>query len=154
MKHYWESRSVLEGSSREEDDVRAPALTAAVGARRVRYAATGTHMDRRDFLQTATVGGAALGADAHSLAQHTAEDEHQAVPSDLTLRVKALESLLVEKGLVDPAALDVLIETIERKVGPHNGARLVARAWVDPAYKTAVARERPRRDRRARVHER
>ena len=61
--------------------------------------------------------------------------EHQTVPSDLTLRVKALESLLVEKGLVDPAALDVLIDTYEHKVGPRNGARVVARAWVDPAFK-------------------
>jgi nitrile hydratase len=57
------------------------------------------------------------------------------VPSDLTLRVKALESLLVEKGLVDPAALDALIDTYEHKVGPRNGARVVARAWVDPSYK-------------------
>ena len=65
-----------------------------------------------------------------------AEHDHgyQAVPSDLTLRVKALESLLVEKGLVDPAALDSLIDTYEHKVGPRNGARVVARAWVDPAY--------------------
>src|SRR6202521_5452876 len=66
-------------------------------------------------------------------AQH--DHSHQAVPSDLTLRVKALESLLVEKGLVDPAALDLLIDTYENKVGPRNGARVVARAWVDPAYK-------------------
>ena len=51
------------------------------------------------------------------------------------LRVKALESLLIEKGLVDPAALDVLIETYETKTGPRNGARVVARAWSDPAYK-------------------
>ncbi len=66
----------------------------------------------------------------------TAHDhEHQAVPSDPALRVKALESLLVEKGLVDPAALDALIDTYEHKVGPRNGARVVARAWVDSAYK-------------------
>jgi len=52
--------------------------------------------------------------------------------------VRALESLLVEKGLVDPAALDVLIDTYETKVGPRNGARVVARAWVDPAYKTRL----------------
>ncbi|MSO81949.1 MAG: nitrile hydratase subunit alpha [Acidobacteria bacterium] len=66
-----------------------------------------------------------------------AEDfgEHQAIPSDLTLRVKSLESLLVDKGLVDRKALDVLIDTYEHKVGPRNGARVVARAWVDPAYK-------------------
>ena len=57
------------------------------------------------------------------------------VPSDPALRVKALESLLVEKGLVDPAALDVLVETYENKVGPRNGAQVVARAWVDPVYK-------------------
>ena len=60
---------------------------------------------------------------------------HQLVPSDFTLRVKALESLLVEKGLVDPAALDSLVDTYENKVGPRNGAKVVARAWVDPAYK-------------------
>jgi nitrile hydratase len=66
---------------------------------------------------------------------HDHDHAHQEVPSDLTLRVKALESLLVEKGLVDPAALDALIDTYEHKVGPRNGARVVARAWVDPAYK-------------------
>ena len=63
------------------------------------------------------------------------DHEHQLVPSDLTLRVKALESLLVEKGLVDPAALDALVDTYEHKVGPRNGAKVVARAWTDPAYK-------------------
>jgi nitrile hydratase len=55
--------------------------------------------------------------------------------SEVELRVRALESLLVEKGLVDPAALDTLIDTYETKVGPRNGARVVARAWVDPEYK-------------------
>jgi nitrile hydratase len=64
-----------------------------------------------------------------------ANHSHQVVPSDLTLRVKALEPLPVEKGLVDLAALDALIDTYEHKVGPRNGARVVARAWVDPAYK-------------------
>ena len=57
------------------------------------------------------------------------------VPSDPALRVKALESVLVEKGLVDPAAVDAWIEAFEKRVGPHNGARVVARAWVDPAFK-------------------
>ncbi len=66
---------------------------------------------------------------------HHHHDHGQEVPSDLALRVKALESLLVEKGLVDPAALDALIDTYEHKVGPRNGARVVARAWMDPAYK-------------------
>ena len=60
---------------------------------------------------------------------------HQQIPSDLALRVRALESLLVEKGLVDPATLDALIDAYENKIGPRNGARVVARAWVDPAYK-------------------
>jgi nitrile hydratase subunit alpha len=55
-------------------------------------------------------------------------------PSELTLRVKALESLLIDKRLVDPAALDALIDTYETKVGPRNGARVVARAWTDPAF--------------------
>jgi len=69
------------------------------------------------------------------------DHEHQAVPSDPALRVKALESLLVEKGLVDPAALDALIDTYENKVGPRNGARVVARAWVDPAYKQRLFKD-------------
>src|SRR5258705_9892228 len=72
---------------------------------------------------------------AHTHAHHDHDHEHQAVPSDLTLRVKALESLLVEKGLVDRAALDAVVDAYETKIGPRNGARVVARAWVDPAYK-------------------
>ena len=60
---------------------------------------------------------------------------HGAPLSDVELRVRALESLLVDKGLVDPAALDALIDTYETKVGPRNGARIVARAWVDPAFR-------------------
>jgi len=61
--------------------------------------------------------------------------EHDRPLSGPALRVKALESLLVEKGLVDPKALDELIDTYETKVGPRNGARVVARAWVDPEYR-------------------
>jgi nitrile hydratase len=63
------------------------------------------------------------------------DHDHQELPSDPALRVMALESLLVEKGLVDPAALDALIDTYEHKIGPRNGARVVARAWGDPEYK-------------------
>src|SRR6201987_3057610 len=63
------------------------------------------------------------------------DHSHELVPSDLALRVKALESLLVEKCLVDPAALDALIDTYEHKIGPRNGARIIAPAWVDPEYK-------------------
>jgi nitrile hydratase len=60
--------------------------------------------------------------------------EGQDPPADIALRVKALESLLVEKGLVDPAALDAIVDYFETKVGPRNGAGVVARAWSDPAY--------------------
>ena len=66
---------------------------------------------------------------------HDHHHDHQVVPSDPALRTKALESLLVEKGLVDRAALDALVDAYENKIGPRNGARVVARAWVDPAYK-------------------
>jgi nitrile hydratase len=59
----------------------------------------------------------------------------------MDLRVRALQTLLVEKGYVDPAAVDRLIETYETKVGPHNGARVVARAWADPAYAEWLARD-------------
>jgi len=63
---------------------------------------------------------------------------HSVVPSDPALRVTALESLLVEKGLIDRAALDALIDTYEHKIGPRNGAKVVARAWADPAYKARL----------------
>jgi nitrile hydratase len=66
---------------------------------------------------------------------HDHDHDHDAPLPDTVLRVKALESLLTEKGLVDPAALDVLIDTYENKVGPRNGAQVVARAWVDAAYR-------------------
>jgi len=60
---------------------------------------------------------------------------HNRPLSDPEVRVKALESLLVDKGLIDPKALDELVDIYETKVGPHNGARVVARAWTDPDYK-------------------
>ena len=63
------------------------------------------------------------------------DHEHgQEPPADIALRVKALESLLVEKGLVDPAALDAIVDHFEHRVGPRNGARVVAKSWVDPEY--------------------
>ncbi len=55
-----------------------------------------------------------------------------------SLRVKALESLLIENGMIDPKALDAVIDAYENRIGPHNGARVVARAWVDPAYKARL----------------
>jgi len=61
---------------------------------------------------------------------------HRSTPeSEAAIRVKALESLLTDKGLIDPKALDALVDTYEHKVGPRNGAKVVARAWADPAYK-------------------
>ena len=66
------------------------------------------------------------------------DNDHQVVPSDPALRVKALESVLIEKGLIDRAALDALVDTYEHKVGPRNGARVVARAWMDPDYKNRL----------------
>ena len=61
---------------------------------------------------------------------------HAANPeSDQAIRVRALEAILTEKGLIDPKALDALVDTYEHKIGPRNGAKVVARAWVDPAYK-------------------
>jgi len=64
--------------------------------------------------------------------------DHTEPPKDIALRVKALESLLVEKGLVDPAALDEIIDTYETKVGPQRGAKVVARAWSDPEFKARL----------------
>jgi nitrile hydratase len=89
---------------------------------------------RRGFLAGAASVAAQDMAHGH---EHKGEHghDHQVVPSDPALRVKALESLLVEKGLVDRAALDALVDTYEHKVGPRNGARVVAKAWSDPAYK-------------------
>ena len=63
-------------------------------------------------------------------------DNHTALPSEMEIKVKALESLLIEKGLVDPAALDELIDTYENHVGPKNGAKVVARAWIDTQFKS------------------
>jgi nitrile hydratase subunit alpha len=66
---------------------------------------------------------------------------HTAPPSDPALRVKAIESLLIEKGIVDPLAIDEVIEICEHRVGPRNGAKVVATAWTDPAYKARLLAE-------------
>jgi nitrile hydratase subunit alpha len=101
-------------------------------------------VDRRGFLKGVAVGAVAAAAPgAIAMPPEHSHDDHQDVPSDLALRTKALESLLVEKGLVDPAALDAVIDTMEHKVGPRNGARVVARAWVDPAYKKRLLDNAP-----------
>ncbi|UWR95019.1 nitrile hydratase subunit alpha [Phaeobacter inhibens] len=67
-----------------------------------------------------------------------ADAPHSLLPPDPALRVKALETLLTEKGLIDPAALDEIIDTYQNRIGPANGARVVARAWSDPDFKAAL----------------
>jgi nitrile hydratase len=71
-----------------------------------------------------------------SLSENHHHHDHTEPPSDLVLRVKALESLLIDKGLVDPQAIDQLVEAYETRIGPRNGAHVVAKAWSDPAFKT------------------
>src|SRR5918998_4251569 len=70
----------------------------------------------------------------HHHHDHHDHDDHSHL-SDIELRVRALESILVEKGYVDPAALDALVETYETRIGPRNGAAVVARAWADAAFR-------------------
>lgn len=97
--------------------------------------------NRRDFLTSAmTAAGASMAAgvsraDPGVDTAHSPDHEHQDVPSDVALRVMALESLLVEKGIVDKPALDALVDTYEHKIGPRNGAQVIARAWSDSSYK-------------------
>lgn len=74
----------------------------------------------------------------HSHDHEHEHDGYQAPPDAIALRVKALESLLVEKGLVDPAAIDAVVDTYEHKVGPRNGAKVVAKAWLDREYKARL----------------
>jgi nitrile hydratase len=69
---------------------------------------------------------------------HDHDHPHTLLPSDPALRIKALETLLTRKGLIDPAAIDAIIDTYENRIGPRNGAHVVARAWLDPAFKTAL----------------
>jgi nitrile hydratase subunit alpha len=95
---------------------------------------------RRGFLASTV---AATGVAATQNLAHGADSGHghQALPSDPALRVKSLESLLVEKGMVDPAALDAVVDAYEHKIGPRNGARVVARAWSDVSYKQRLLTE-------------
>ena len=75
----------------------------------------------------------------HDHADH--DHPHTLLPSDPALRVKALETILTQKGLIDPAALDEIIVTYETKIGPRNGAHVVAKAWTDPAFKAALLKD-------------
>jgi len=69
---------------------------------------------------------------------HHHDHDHGSELSEAALRVRALETILMQKGYIDPAALDAIIETYETKIGPRNGARVVAKAWIDPAYKARL----------------
>src|SRR5438876_6338765 len=73
----------------------------------------------------------------HDHDHHHHDHDHSEL-SETELRVRALETILTEKGYVEPAALDAIIQAYETKIGPHNGARVVAKAWTDPAFKTAL----------------
>jgi nitrile hydratase len=72
---------------------------------------------------------------------HQHHDHEHSELGEMELRVRALETVLAQKGYIDPAALDVLIDTYQTKVGPRNGARVVARAWADPAYRDWLLRD-------------
>lgn len=96
---------------------------------------------RRRFLSRAVLGAAGFVAGTHEVRSSAAapgalqDGGHSTVPSDVALRVKALESILIEKGMVQAAALDQTIQNYEHNIGPRNGARVVAKAWSDSAYK-------------------
>jgi len=104
-------------------------------------------VSRRDFLAKSTMAASAVVAGSASAAVHAHEDEDY-VQSDYSLRTKALVSVLTQKGLIDPASMDTVFDFYENKVGPHIGARVVAKSWTDPEYRKrlledarAVARE-------------
>jgi nitrile hydratase len=69
------------------------------------------------------------------MTEHDHDHDHGSELSEMQVRVRALETVLAEKGYIDPAALDLIVEAYETKIGPHNGAQVVAKAWVDPAFK-------------------
>jgi nitrile hydratase len=79
--------------------------------------------------------------DHHDHHDHHHDHAHGSELSETQLRVRALETILTEKGYVDPAALDAIIEAYETRIGPHNGAKVVAKAWVDPAFKAALLKD-------------
>ena len=100
---------------------------------------------RREFLKETAAGAAGMagGATAAGAAggageQHEHDHDHQVVPDDIALRVRALESILVEKEMIDPADLDSVVDAYENRIGPRNGAQIVARAWTDPEYRARL----------------
>ena len=101
----------------------------------------GQKIGRRKFLKGAAVGAAAVSSTAISNAQDAGDGDHQNVPSDIALRVKALETVLTEKNLLDPSALDEVVDQYENRIGPQNGAKVVAKAWVDSDYKARLMKD-------------
>src|SRR5690606_13659510 len=97
------------------------------------------------FAYTSSMSGHDHDDDHHHDHHHEGHGHHHdhdhSELSEMQLRVRALETILTEKGYVDPASLALLIETYEKKVGPRNGARVVARAWSDPAYRERLLKE-------------
>jgi nitrile hydratase len=98
---------------------------------------------RREFLKETAAGAAGMAggagvAGAAGPAAHPHDHDHQVVPDDIALRVRALESILVEKEMIDPAELDSVVDAYENRIGPRNGAQIVARAWTDPDYKSRL----------------
>ena len=96
---------------------------------------------RREFLKETAAGAAGMagGAEAAGAAQqHDHDHHHQVVPDDIALRVRALESILVEKEMIDPADLDAVVDAYENRIGPRNGAQIVARAWTHPEYRARL----------------
>ncbi len=91
-------------------------------------------ISRRNFLATGPAVAAGSALSARGLTQES-EQVHGTPPSGISLRVQSLISVLTKKGLLDPKAVDALIEYYETKIGPHIGAKVVARAWVDLAFK-------------------
>jgi nitrile hydratase len=106
-------------------------------------------VSRREFIKKSTVAASTVVAGSAASVGHTHEaDQHEHEQSDFTLRAKALVSVLTKKNLINPATMDAVIDFYENKVGPHIGAKVVARSWVDPDYRErlladarAVARE-------------
>ena len=106
-------------------------------------------LSRRDFMKagvatgaTAAIAGGALAAPGHAHAHgHAHPEEFTEPPPDMALRIKALRSLMVEKGIADEKLMDQVTELYETQVGPHLGKMIVARAWTDPEFKAAITSE-------------